>query len=417
MEQDWASAWARSDMHPGPGEALTPRCRKPNMGIDMSLSELRFASRAVRVLAALALVVFAGRTAPNASASPPYRGVQLHSLWWDTTYAQMYRDLHYASIADATAVRVDVAWSSLQTDGPRRFSSWYVHKLDAFMHGARARGMKVIATLYSTPCWASSSPPVLKAGCTGDWWNRGVTAFPPANDADFARIARWVTARYGRDLAALEIWNEPDAGGQPFWRTPHPAVDYAQLLRAAYPAARRGDPSVPVLAGALASCDRRFLQQLYRAGIKGFYDGLSVHPYVEGSPYAAVPTGSTPEWTFGPGLRWIHALQRASGDRAPIWVTEFGWSTVSTGAVSSSLQARYILGAFSILKGLRYVRSAIVYNLRDTGGDRAGVQDNFGLLDPGFAPKPGFWAFAHSMGRSAAAVAALIGLGAGAAMQ
>ncbi|MDQ6804170.1 MAG: hypothetical protein M3065_04225, partial [Actinomycetota bacterium] len=183
----------------------------------------------------------------------------------------------------------------------------------------------------------------------------------------------------------------------------------ARMLRAAYPAAKLGDARVPVLAGALASSDRPFLQQLYRAGIKGFYDGLSVHPYVAGSPYDAVPAGSTPEWTFGPGLRWIHALQLASGDRAPIWVTEFGWSTATAGAVSSSLQARYILGAFSILKGIRYVRAAIVYNLRDKGADRAGIEDNFGLLDPSFAPKPAFWAFAQSMGKTAAAVAALIG--------
>jgi peptidoglycan/xylan/chitin deacetylase (PgdA/CDA1 family) len=325
---------------------------------------------------------------------PAFRGVQLHSLWSNYSYSTMYRDLSYARVAGATTVRVDVGWSSLQTEGRGNFSSWYRQKLDAFMRGAGARGLKVIATLWSTPCWASRAPASLKEGCTGAWWDRGVTAYPPWRTADYARIARWLTTRYGRYLAALEIWNEPDGAAGEFWRSPDPAGDYARLLRAAYPAAKRGDPKVVVLAGALVVSNRVFLGQLYRDGIDNEYDGLSLHPYVQGSPYAG---GSA---SFGHQLRSIHQLQSARGDQAPIWVTEFGWST-ARGEVTPRLQAEYIRDAFSILRKMRFVRAAIVYNLRDTGSDPYSHESNFGLMTSTFAPKQAFQAFADAMGRGA----------------
>ena len=48
-----------------------------------------------------------------------------------------------------------------------RFEPTYVARLTHFMNGARARGMKVVATLWSTPCWSSSAPASIKQGCAG----------------------------------------------------------------------------------------------------------------------------------------------------------------------------------------------------------------------------------------------------------
>src|SRR6202044_2355342 len=89
----------------------------------------------------------------------------------------------------------------------------------------------------------------------------------------------YIPSTYGSDLAAVEIWNEPDAPDEAYWTTSQPAADYAALLKAAYPAAKAGDPNVPVLAASLAGNDLPFLQQLYQDGIQGYYNGISVHPY------------------------------------------------------------------------------------------------------------------------------------------
>lgn len=348
-----------------------------------------------RVLVCAAAVVLLA--APAAVARPAYRGVQLHSLWFDTSRAQMDRELAAAHALGSTAVRVDVVWASLETDGKGRRSAWYVRKLDRFVAGARARRMKVIATLWGTPCWAAAAPAAVKQGCAGDWWNRGVDAYPPARPRDYAAVARWVTARYGRDLAALEIWNEPDLPDRSFWNTDDAPGRYAALLRAAYPAAKKGDPRVPVLAGAMAGNDLPFLRALYAHGARGRYDGVSVHPYAaERGPDDPGDPGFE-RYTFALGLGWLRAGMAAAGDRAPLWVTEFGWTTASPGGVTEQQQADYLTRGFAVLDGLRFVRAGIVYNLRDKGGDPAVREDNFGLVRPDFSAKPAYGAVADAL--------------------
>ncbi len=164
----------------------------------------------VHLAAVLVLATTAIDVESAEAAAPAFRGVQLHALWGSTSNAEMDRELDLSRDAGSTTVRVDVGWSSLETGGKGKYSQWYVDKLDRFMNGAHACGMKVIATLWSTPCWASTAPATKKLGCEGAWWERGVTMYPPADNEDFADISAWITARYGAKMAALEVWNEPN---------------------------------------------------------------------------------------------------------------------------------------------------------------------------------------------------------------
>jgi polysaccharide biosynthesis protein PslG len=332
----------------------------------------------------LALCLAALVVASPAQARPQYRGVQLHSLWWESSEADMQRELDLARQLGANAVRVDVAWGNIEWDGKGRHSNWYVAKLDRFMHGASARGMKVIAALWSTPCWASSAPDSLKQGCANGWWGRGVASYPPQNAGDYGDIARWTTSRYGTKLAALEVWNEPNLENRFFLRSADPAGAYTTLLRAAYSQAKAGNPSVPVLAGALAGTDRSFLAALYARGMRGSYDGLAVHPYAD------------PTWS---GLSSFRAVQRAAGDDAPLWATEFGWSTSTTGwGVNEAAQANHLRQSIAGLDQLPYVQAASVYNLRDKGTVQASMENNFGLVRRDFSPKPAYRAVQEALG-------------------
>ena len=102
----------------------------------------------------------------------------------------------------------------------------------------------------------------------------------------------------------LEPWGDLNAVDQ--------AGTYSTLVKAAYPAAKAGNADVPVLAGAMSSTDQAFLAAMYANGVKGYYDGISVHPYAD------------------PGfvkLAAFRAVQQAAGDNTPIWATEFGWPT------------------------------------------------------------------------------------------
>jgi len=347
--------------------------------------KLRLLVLAVTVLASLAIV-------PTASAAVAYRGVQLHSLWSSSSDESMARELDLVRDLGANAVRADIAWSSLQTDGPNGYSDWYVEKLDAFVAGAEARGMKVIANMWSTPCWASSAPETLKQGCEGAWWDRGVTKHMPRNPLDYARTAQWLTARYGTKLAALEVWNEPNH--ENFLTAPDAAAAYAPLVKATYPLAKAGNPDVPVLAGALSFADRDFLVRLYALGIKGSYDGISVHPYNEWRAPGDMWENEWKRYTLIPGLRSIRAAQQAVGDNTPVWITEFGWTNCNAGSdrwcVTSEKQASYLRDSFGLIDAEPYVKSAVVYNLRDKGTDRNDPEDNFGLMTRDYTPKPAY---------------------------
>jgi polysaccharide biosynthesis protein PslG len=336
---------------------------------------------------ALALVL----AAPAGAAGPQLRGVQLHSLWWESSDADMDRELDMAQRAGANVVRVDVSWSSLESGGKGQHSPWYVSKLDRFVREADERGIKVLTTLLASPCWASSAPDSLRQGCADGWWNRAqIHMYPPSNPQHYADAAQWITARYGTKLAALEVWNEPNLEEDRFWIAPDEPRAYAELLKATYSAAKAGDPAVPVLAGALAYGDDAWVRALYANQIVGHYDGLSIHPYQVGNPRAG-------NWS---GLEWARRLQREAGDRAPLWVTEFGWSTCRIGSgwcVKRAGQARAIRAGFAALRREPRVAAGIVYNLRDKGTSSESMEDNFGLVQRDFTPKPGFWALKRAL--------------------
>jgi hypothetical protein len=336
------------------------------------------------------VLALAALVAPAAGAQPHYRGFALHSLWFDSGAADMERELDLVKRAGGNVVRLDVGWSTLESGGKGAYSEWYVDKLDRFVAGARARGIKVIAGLVSTPCWASSAPGSLKQGCAGAWWDRGVAQYPPVDAADYGDAARFITARYGDALAALEVWNEPNLDR--FLAGSDKASAYAALVKAAYPAAKAGNPDVPVVAGALASADRPFLDSLYAHGIRGHYDALSIHPYNEWRDPADRWKARWRQYTFLPGIEWIRAGQLAAGDTRPLWLTEFGWSTCRGHGwcVSRQQQAAYTVGALRLLDGIDYVQAASLYQLRDKGTVRGDLESNWGLVTRDYREKPAF---------------------------
>jgi hypothetical protein len=347
------------------------------------LGHIRFAACAF-LLALVALVA----TPALATAQPAYVGAQVHSLWYERSIGEMQRELDMIQDLGGNTVRVDIGWSSLESDGKGQLTGWYLSKLDRFMQEAAARKLKVIGTLLSTPCWASSAPESLKQGCEGAWWNRNVQNYPPQNPADFGDAARLITSRYGSQLAAFEVWNEPNL--ERFLVSSDPVGSYAALVKAAYPAAKAGDPSVPVLAGSLAAADRPFLDALFARGIKGYYDGISAHPYNEWrDPYDRW----MPQWikyTFLPGIEWLREAQLAIGDTTPLWITEFGWDTClgAKWCVDEEAQADYTVKSLQILNTLDYVTGATLYELRDGGTDPSDFEGNWGLVRHDFSPKP-----------------------------
>jgi hypothetical protein len=341
--------------------------------------------------------------APPRPAPPPplptgkLVGVMAHPLWSDVDDAEAARMLDLAHQSGANTIRMDIGWASLEPDRPGELESVYTGRADRFIRAARMRGLAVIVTLLDTPCWASSAPEDLRRACSGRWWERGVTAYPPRDPGDYAAAARAVARRWGGDIVALEIWNEPNLPF--FWRSDDPAGDYGALLRAAYGPIKAERPDLTVLGGSLAYADGAFLEQLYDRGrIRGHYDAIAIHPYTLGELPADQRSGDEPRRTdFRDGVRWVRRVMRSAGDPRPrLWLTEVGASTcpadVNQECVSEADQARYVTQAVQTARRWSFVDAVVVYSLLD-GADPAKVVDGYGLATRDGRPKAAFDAF------------------------
>jgi hypothetical protein len=341
-------------------------------------------SHKVFISAMLALCVFAwlapvghGERVAKAhlSATPPLGGLNVSSVR-PASLREADRVIAQAQALHAKLVRTEVPWSLMEPNGPGQLSTPALAFADRLVSDAAADGIKVIIIVDSTPCWASSAPVSLLSACIPGESSKA-NAWPPSDPANYAAFVAFLAQRYGTRLAAIEVWNEPDQANEDYFAGPEKPQRYAAILRAAYPAIKQANPNVPVLAGSLVGANGVFLRALYAAGIKGYYDGLSVHFYT--LTLAA--------------LRSIHEVQLANGDTKPLWLDEFGWSSCyphqkiqqEQACVTKQIQARNFADIFRSLARAPYIAAEVTYKLQDSSQEEFGVLSSSGSRKPAFA--------------------------------
>jgi hypothetical protein len=337
---------------------------------------------ALMVALALALAVClapgagaAARHGARKSSTPPLGGLNVVGLGYNSSPSEADHSIAVAKSVHAQIVRVEIPWAALEPREGRGLDPRALAYTDRLMADAETAGIKVIMTVERTPCWASSAPAKLLRKCHPGMAS-AASAYPPTSTTPYAAIVAFLARRYGSGLAALEVWSEPDQVNEAYFAGPEKVARYAALLRAAYPAIKQADPSVTVLGGSLTGSNGLFLKALYAAGIKGFYDGLSVHYY---------------NLTLA-SVRSIHQVQLANGDSKPIWLDEFGWSSCwprqrsqqQQGCVTAATQALNLTNTFRALARVPYVAAAAVYKLEDSRSEDFGVLSERGLRKPAF---------------------------------
>jgi hypothetical protein len=318
----------------------------------------------------------------RSAAVAPVGGVNVGGLFDGAPLAAADREIAAAHRLHAGVVRAGIPWSVLEPIGPGRISPQALAFTDRLVSDASAAGIRVIAIVDSTPCWATTAPASLLRGCVGAREN-GANAWPPRDPSAYAAFAAYLAQRYGTQLAAIEIWNEPDQANQLYFAGPEKPQRYAAIVRAAYPAIKAANPLVPVIAGSLVGSNGAFLRALYAAGIKGYYDGLAVHFY--NLVLASV--------------RSIHEVQLANGDSKPLWLDEFGWSSCyprhriqeEQACVSTGVQASNVANVFRSLARTPYVAADVLYDLQNSG------HEEFGVLTGSGAHKPAFTALSQAL--------------------
>ncbi|MGY4653351.1 cellulase family glycosylhydrolase [Mycobacterium sp. URHB0021] len=244
-------------------------------------------------------------------------------------------------------VRVIVPWAAVQPVAPNAPNGAYRDwsKVDFIVQQATDRGMSVLGAINSTPLTWGSQP-------------SGGLPFTAAPDPQsFANFAGEVAKRYGSNISAYEIWNEPNSAL--YW---NPAVDpasYTQMLKLAYNAIKTANdvngvvnPNDPmVVAGVFTSVidygsafmsPVTFLDKMYQNGAKGYFDALSFHPYHFTTQFSA---GINNGYPYEPIDQLIQMRQMMinKGDAAlRIWATEYGLPTGGPNAVSDQKQAKFI---------------------------------------------------------------------------
>lgn len=350
--------------------------------------------RLFSLVAGLLLAASFSALAAGQAHAAPSMGVQGHLFWASVDGAEVERQLDIVADLGVDVVRVDVGWSSLQQDGPDGYNQWHLRRLDHIVEQAEARGIKLILTLTFTPCWASSAPETLRQGCEGAWWERRVDRYPPKDPSGYAQTLAFLVDRYGDRVRAWELWNEPNH--PEFFVSDTQAADYAELVKAAYPAAKRADPNATILVGALSMADYAFTEELLAEGIGGHFDAFSVHPYSGGRPPSDPQLDRYMYSSFIRGVPAVRETLLRHGQDQPIWLTEFGWSTTTirdgadwSNGVSEEVQAQHLESAAQIMGTWDYVPVAIWYGLLD--GDRDDLTvDRYGLVRPDNTRKPAF---------------------------
>jgi hypothetical protein len=253
-------------------------------------------------------------------------------LWWQEEIAD--RDLKLIEDAGFRWVKQEFAWREIEGTGKGR---WQWETPDRVMGQIDAHNLKVIVRLGSQPEWATAATTYPEIG-------------PPDDMQNFYDFVYAVASRYKGRVEAYQIWNEPNLarewGGQP----PSPQ-EYVALLATGYRAVKAADPRAIVISAGLAPTTRDdaaampdvyFLQGMYDAGARPYFDMLGVHAPGYKSPPEADPAEVAADPSLnnndsGPEqLRRVYAFRRVEDLRAlmvqngdaekKVAVLEFGWT-------------------------------------------------------------------------------------------
>lgn len=367
--------------------------------------------------------------------------------------ANITPELTEMKAAGAQVIRLTFPWTTLETQphkpgDPPDFNWLAADRITAFLAETSQLGLKVIVNFSNTPCGRSAYPLSFSSSQYKDCTHLGPWAlYPPANTADIGNAVAEVIRRWGADLYAIEVWNEPNGG---FFLSDINTCDpsdpaalvgpsalatraqyYVPMVKSVYQAVKSSAfPGIKVIADDSAFSDNTFLQDLYADGIAGNYDALSIHPYHLWLRWVPTPTGCPrsgsrliwtaqdpatpfpdPEFSFTTGVQQIHNTMVASGDSSPLWFTEFGFESCivapaalqgtagqtspgsdATGACTGlTNQASWLSESYQIAAQWPYVAVAAMYTSRDgVAGEDPYSPDSFGLLRHDYTPKPSY---------------------------
>ena len=247
-------------------------------------------------------------------------------------------------------------------------------------------GSYVYPDLYQTAYAAYAKEGVQVLPIPG-YWNKfydiGRTPSSPEGIAAYANFANAFVGHFS--VPSVEIYNEPNgfANGK-CGKAPE---CYVPLLKGAFEKIKSDHPNTLVVGPAIAFQDNIWLENFYKDGGLNYLDVVSIHPYGLQAPPEYIAK-NLPQAT-------ADIAKYNNGKSKPIWLTELGFSTNTTGnGISERAQASYLVRA-EILSLSNGAQRFYGYNLVNEGLDPTDHETNFGIFRApttnvaAFTPKPG----------------------------
>jgi LysM repeat protein len=270
-------------------------------------------------------------------------------------------------------LRQEVRWGTIETQ-PGQYD-W--SELDRLVADASAAGVKVLLQVGGFPSTAVPSPQRNDLRLSEDEMLR------------YADLLSRMAARYRGQVLAYEIWDPPNVSQVWGGSGVMPAAEYTHLLQLACTAIKGVDSKAIVATAALmptGSHNAReaiepadYLDEMYRAGAKAYFDVVGTQSWGYNNPPADDPTRSTADSTSFKGdwhlyfrsFELLYPVMQRYGDGAKqIWLVKFGWPSGTSaiagreyvGDNSEQEQAIYLVEAYAIGRARPYVGLMAFWN-------------------------------------------------------
>jgi hypothetical protein len=306
--------------------------------------------------------------------------------------------------------------------------------LDRAINVARSNGLKVMLTVHQCgPRWASTQPSKSQA-C----WKPSAKLYGQFATAVATRyrnqVDRYLAGNEANEKVFLAPQTECKRSGRKTVCERTAANLYRDYVNAAYPAIKRADPGAQVIIGELAPIgaigkragnlaplafirgiwcrddhDKRIRTGACRRFKKPQGDAFGYHPYqVRERPDQAQRNPNLAK--LGDLKRLFRALDRASGRRFNLYITEYGYETNPPdrrNGVSPALQSRYLQQSAYIAWSTPRVKLLTQYLWRDdrnNSGFQTGLHFANGVAKPAFTTFPHPFFIDTKKGRSRAVI-------------
>lgn len=260
--------------------------------------------------------------------------------------AQLLHQLQLMRDAGVTWVRQFIYWDRVEPVRGNQDWAEYDRIIDAV---DSIDGLQLVAVIMNTPAWARDSEA-----------NNDPTS-PPADPVEFARFASSFASRYAAAVDFVQVWDEPNLYTN-WGRLPPRAARYTAILTEAYHALHAADPTMTVIAAALAPTietgpdnisELVFLNDMYIFGAGPVMDAAAGKPY--GFDFPPDDRRNHDRLLNFSRFAQMREVMIVHGDSSkPLWGSQWGWNSLPDdwsglpsiwGSVSAEEQISYTLGA------------------------------------------------------------------------